>query len=339
MRVLEETVRAVVYGLAYGDSISSYSATHRVSLLAPRRVLRMRTLTEFADEHLQTTRPSPYTHAQPGCLLNPAPSDDSEWFAFTANALMNSEVPIEDAWVELSRHRGQVRGRTGTKVALRNLEQGSRIETAGHDNPHYFDDIACVRAIAAGILSASSISGASDLAFTDARVTHSEDGLWCAMATAAFVASGLSGETKEVAVSHAMKQLPAGSWSRRIIEKAIQAVQGDRSATSRGFTLENNCVDRIYSYAIAAPETLGLLFAHLLNSSKADEFFLATLLHKRNLDSLPALAGAVASLFFQDRWLPIDFLSSELVLDGACLPDLRGTNLGELSRRLASSSK
>lgn len=338
MKVKEEAVRAIIYGLAFGDAISSYSAVHRVSILAPRRVLRMRTLTEFADDHLQTTRPSPYTHAQPGQLLNPAPSDDSEWFAFTANALMNSGVPIDQAWIDLARRRDAVRARTGTKVALRNLDQGSTVESAGHDNPHYFDDIACIRAIAAGILSAGSISGATELAFTDARVTHSEDGLWCALATSALVAAGLAGATKEEAVEEAIKQLPTSSWSARIVEKAIQEVAGDPSAISRGAKLESTCVDRIYSFAISAPETLGLLFAHLLNSRTADEFFLATLLHKRNLDSLPALAGAVASLFFTDEWLPKGFLDSELILDGVCLPNLKGSSLRELAHRLAASS-
>jgi ADP-ribosylglycohydrolase len=339
MKVNEEKVRAIVYGLAFGDSISSYSAVHRVSILAPRRVLRMRTLTEFADDHLQTTRPSPYTHAQPGKMLNPAPSDDSEWFAFTANALMNSAVSIDDAWMELARQRDVIRARTGTKVALRNLDQGSSIESAGHDNPHYFDDIACIRAIAAGILSAGSVSGATELAFSDARITHSEDGLWCAMATSALVAAGLSGASKEEAVGEAIKQLPTGSWSARIVEKAIAEAAGDPSGISRGAKLESTCVDRIYSFAISAPETLGLLFAHLLNSRTADEFFLATLLHKRNLDSLPALAGAIASLFFTEQWLPKGFLESELLLDGVCLPDLKGSSLKELSHRLAASSE
>ena len=339
MKSKEEKVKAVVYGLAYGDSFSSYSATHRMSLVAPKRILRMRGLAEFADEHLQTTRPSPYTHAQPGYLLNPAPSDDSEWFAFTALAHLNSNVPIETAWTELAHIRDQIRGRTGTKIALRNIDQGSSIEHAGHDNPHYFDDIACIRAIAAGILSSGSVNGATALAFSDARITHSEDGLWCALATAALVSSGLSGETKREAVSQAMNQLPVGSWSRRIVEKAINEVAHDASAISRGIKLEATCVDRIYSYAISAPESLGLLFAHLLNSSSAQEFFLATLLHKRNLDSLPALAGAIASLFFQDQWIPESYLNSELVLDGACRPNLKGLNLRELSEQLASASK
>ncbi len=334
----QESVKSIVYGLAFGDSMSAFSATHRVALLAPKRVLRMRTLTEFADDNLQTTRPTPYTHAQPGHLLNPAPSDDSEWFAFTALALMNAQMSVDDTWRALSRERAQVRGRTGTKIALRNLEQGVDLEHAGHDNPHYFDDIACVRAVSAGLLSGGSVSEAVALAASDARVTHSEDGLWCAMAVAALVSSGLAGASKESAVAKAIDQLPDGSWSKRIVEKAIRTVDGNLSSTSRGLSLELNCVDRIYSFAISAPETLGLLFAHLLNSSTADEFFLSTLLHKRNLDSLPALAGAITSLFFGSAWLPKSYLESDLLLDGVCIPNLKGLSLNRLSEQLASSS-
>lgn len=337
MSSIEEKTKKTVYGLALGDSLSTYSATHRVSMLAPKRALRMRTLYEYADLQLQTTRPSPYTHAQPGYLLNPSPSDDSEWFVFSALALMRTDASIEESWIALAKIRSQVHGRTGTKIALRNLDQGSSTSHSGHDNPHYFDDIACIRAIAASILNPTSVSAAVELATSDAVITHSEDGLWCAQATAAFFTSLFSGQSKETSVEVAIKQLPNDSWSKRLIEKALNVTEGISSPISRAMKLETESVDRIYSYAISAPETLSLLFAHVMNSDSAEELVLSTFLHKRNLDSLPALTGAVASLIFDDPWIPSDFLGSPLILDGVCIPELKGTDLSEISLQLSAA--
>lgn len=338
MKTHAEKIREIVYGLALGESLAFPSADHRVALLAPKRIVRMRGLREYADNLLQTTTPTPYTHAQAGYLLNPSPSDDSEWFAFTAQALMSSTVSIEDSWIALSKKRDVVRGRTGTKIALRNLDQGSSPAHSGHDNPHYFDDIASVRAVVAGILSKGSIPRAIELATQDAQITHSEDGVWCAQATAVLMASLLAGSSKEDAVAAAMLQFPASAWSIRVIEKAIQVAQGDRSAISRALKLEQECVDRIYSYGISAPETLSLLFAHILNAQSAEELMLSTFLHKRNLDALPALAGALAGLVFNESWIPSHFLAGPLILDGVCIPDLKGADLGEISTQLANAS-
>lgn len=338
MKTSAEITKEIVYGLALGESLAFPSADHRVSLLAPKRVTRLRGLKEYADNLLQTTNPTPYTHAQPGYLLNPSPSDDSEWFVFTALAHLNSTTSVEDSWIALSKKRDVVRGRTGTKIALRNLDQGSSPAHSGHDNPHYFDDIASVRAVVAGILSRGSVAGAVELATMDAQITHSEDGVWCAQAIAALVASLISGNTKEDAVAMAMSQFPEGAWSTRVIEKALKVAKGDTSAISRALKLEQQCVDRIYSYGISAPETLSLLFAHILNSASAQELMLSTFLHKRNLDALPALAGAVAGLAFRESWIPQFFLDAPLILDGVCIPDLKGTDLAEISVQLATAN-
>jgi ADP-ribosylglycohydrolase len=338
MKTPAEQIREIVYGLALGEALAFPSADHRVSLLAPKRIARLRGLKEYADNLLQTTNPTPYTHAQPGYLMNPSPSDDSEWFVFTAKALMSTSTSIEDAWVALSKKRDVVRGRTGTKIALRNLDQGSSPQHSGHDNPHYFDDMASVRAVVAGILSKGSVQRAVELATTDARITHSEDGLWCAQATAALVASLISGSSKEDAVATAMSQFPAGAWSTRVIDKALAVAKGDSSSISRALKLEQECVDRIYSYGISAPETLSLLFSHLLNANSAEDFMLSTYLHKRNLDALPALAGAIASLAFNESWIPTAFLEAPLLLDGVCIPDLKGVDLADVSAQLANAS-
>jgi len=69
-----------------------------------------------------------------------------------------------------------------------------------------------------------------------------------------------------------------------------------------------------------------------------EDFVLSTYLHKRNLDALPALAGAIASLAFKTSWIPQEYLDAPLLLDGVCIPDLKGTDLAEVSARLATAS-
>jgi ADP-ribosylglycohydrolase len=250
---------------------------------------------------------------------------------------MNKAKSVEQAWRELAALRDQVRGRTGTKIALRNLDQGSSVLHSGHDNPHYFDDIACIRAISAGILANGSIESAVSRAVVDASITHSEDGVWAAQSVAALFVALLSGKTRIESVEIALSQFPAGSWGKRVIEKAIGVASGDTSSISRSLKLENECVDRIYSYGISAPETLSLLFAHLLNAQSGEDLLLSTFLHKRNLDALPALAGAVAAIAFDDPWIPESYFDAPLLLDGVCIPQLKGIDLAEISRQLASS--
>ena len=73
---IKDRVEGAIYGLAFGDGIGAPSATNRLGILAPKRIMRMRSLSEYADNRMHTTRPVPYTHAQPSSLLNPSPSDD-----------------------------------------------------------------------------------------------------------------------------------------------------------------------------------------------------------------------------------------------------------------------
>ena len=122
-----------------------------------------------------------------------------------------------------------------------------------------------------------------------------------------------------------------------MIEKALAHAEGERSPIARSLKLEVECVDRIYSYGISAPETLSLLFAHLLNAKSGEELMLSTFLHKRNLDALPALAGAVASVSFDDQWIPESYLNTPLLLDGVCIPGLKGVDLADVSKQLAST--
>jgi len=326
---IKDRVEGAIYGLAFGDGIGAPSATNRLGILAPKRIMRMRSLSEFADDRMQTTRPVPYTHAQPSTLLNPAPSDDVEWFAFVMNYVSRGEA-AKNTWKILANDYEDIRARTGTKIALKNLINGLEPPESGHDNPHYFDDIALVRAAAIALIHFGDPNSMLRLIDEDITITHSEDGLFCARAFANLLATLLRGGSKEEAIKFALNTLPRDSWSERLVSRALELTRKAADNFDRALLLEEDYVEKIYAYAISAPETLGLLLAHFENTETAEELFNSTLLHKRNLDSLPPLAGLLAGVHYGNHWLPKRARRPELSIAGVCLPMLKGLTLGEL---------
>lgn len=332
----QDRIHGVVFGLAYGEGIALPSAVHRLGILAPKRIARMKTLGEFADEKKQTSRPFPYTHAQPGHMLNPSPSDDSEWFTFVADYFLNNE-DSDEVWLNLAKNFDAVRARTGTKIALKNLANGIGAPASGHDNPHYFDDISMIRACAIAVLYYKDKSKMQEALTRDLTLTHSEDGLYCAYATANLFASLLRGETKYVAIEEALSALPPDSWSLDLVTRALALTQGNSNTLSRAMDLEQGFLENVYAYPVSAPETLGLLLAHFSNTNSAEDLVFSGLLHKRKLDSLPALMGALAGASFGSDWIPKQGKSESVVLEGVCIPDLKGYKLLDLANRLAAT--
>ncbi|NDC52348.1 MAG: hypothetical protein EBZ66_04225 [Actinobacteria bacterium] len=331
----ESRITGSILGMAWGDSISISSAHHKVSLLAPKRALRMRTLTEFAETSKQTTRPTPYTHAQNNSMLIPKPSDDTEWSVFVLQSLLNKEDP-EKKWDDLVTIRSELRVRTGTAIALKNLERGYRPPESGHDNPHYFDDIAMIRSLGPAILYAKEPAKMEELVVQDAQVTHSEDGIYCAKSFAALISSLINGLDIESSILIALTKLPRESWSFRVVTEALSMTKDLDNTFERISVLEANFVENIYAYPVSAPETLGLLLAHAQKVRSPEEMLLSALSHRRQLDSLPALAGATAGVLFGDSWIPNN-LMKDIELDGVSIPSLRGTQLSTIIKNVISA--
>jgi len=331
---LEDRIAGIVYGLAFGEGTALPSATHRLSILAPKRVLRMKSLGEFADNQKQTTRPFPYTHAQASHMLDPSPSDDTEWFAFVADYLLSSQDSLV-AWRHLAEQSSDIQARTGTKIAFRNLLEGKNPPASGHDNPHYFDDIAMIRALAIAAVYSRDNDLLTNKVLADTSITHSEDGVFCALAVAHLIASLLRGESISQASEVALQQTPKNSWSHTVVHSMINRSAGTTDLLARYTILETSEIENIYAYPVSAPETLGLLLAHLQHCEDAKELLFSGLLHKRKLDSLPALMGAVAGAHFGTSWIPSEHKSAIIQLDGVSIPKLKGMTLGSLVARLS----
>lgn len=290
-------------------------------------------LTQFAFDEKQNTYPTVYTHAQSVEFLAPRPTDDSEWLYFSADIHLSGLEP-KDGWLKLARAGEDLRGRTGTLMALDNLKSGKKPPHSGHDNPHYFDDMAMVRSLAAALIFRGKDELVLEKTRKDAEVTHSEDGIYCALALATVATALLADETAEAAVAKVLKQLPKGSWSKRVVEDALKATAGAKTVTEVAYILEDVVIDRIYSYSISAPESLALILSYLRVAKSANDFLLAGTLNKRKLDSMPALLGAIAGLINGDEWIPSGFVANGSDLDGVCIPSLKGKSLTKLVEKI-----
>ena len=329
----ESKIRGAVLGLAFGDAMSFPSTSHRLRLLNIKRSNRMISLTQFAYDQKQNTYPTVYTHAQSVEFLAPRPTDDSEWLYFSADIHLSGVEP-KDGWSKLANAGEDLRGRTGTLMALDNLKSGKMPPHSGHDNPHYFDDMAMIRSLSAALIFREKPELALEKTRKDAEVTHSEDGIHCALALATLATSLLADEAVDAAVAKALKQLPDGSWSQRVVTDALAATASAKSVTEVAYILEDVVIDRIYSYSISAPESLALILCYLKVAKTPNDFLLAGTINKRKLDSMPALLGAITGLIHGDEWIPAGFIANGSELDGVCIPSLKGKSLTGLVEKI-----
>ncbi len=312
-------------GILVGEALAWTDAAYRLRLLPPKRLARMEILAAFAREHGTTTPAVPYAHSSPVSVLEPGAGEVSEWFAFTAAALLRSRDagdlgPLDAAWRDVANTAGP--SRIGTRIPLENLKRGLSAPQSGNDNPHYFDDLPMARAVAAAAIFADE-GEAREAARRDAGVTGALVGVWCAEATAVLFARLLRGAPVGDAIDGALAMLPHETWSRRMAEEALAASALSTGALDRAQRLAAGVGDRIYSYSTVAPETLAMLLGHLSRAASADELMLGVLAQPRNAGTLPALAGAAAAVIFGDGWMPAGLqLTAELPGIGA--PSLRG---------------
>ncbi|WP_223623273.1 ADP-ribosylglycohydrolase family protein [Microbacterium sp. EST19A] len=317
-------------GITAGEAGSPMNADFRVYALPPKRVNRVRILAKLGDDDRTTTVPRPFTHAAPPSVLHPGPGENLEWFAFSARQHARDLGLTE--WRELAELEADpdsgLRVRIGTKLALQNLRKGAEPPQSGHDNAHYFDDIATVRALAAVAVHGS--AGAVDAAEADAAITHSLDGVWCARASAALFGALIDGASAADAVGLAVAQLPDDTWSRRMAESSLRVAAEAKGPMDRARRLSTQVGDFVYSYPIAAPETFGFLLAHVATAASADDLLLGALAQPRNAASLPALAGAAAAVLFGEDWIPEGLEADGIRLTGLGIPSLAGRTVAEV---------
>ncbi|GLX02334.1 ADP-ribosylglycohydrolase family protein [Microtetraspora sp. NBRC 16547] len=346
---VRDRARGAMVGLAAGDAAGWPAAWHRSHRLVgwTRKVRQM--LDRFADDRVLTSLPVPFALNQPVGPLMLGPGDDAEWAAFTALALLGAspgagaraaamEAAVEAAWTRLAgddARASRTWARISVRTALGNLRRGLRPPVTGHHNPHHFDDAAAVRAVAVGVACAGDPAGAADLAETDAAVTQSGDGVHAARAMGAAVAAACGGASVDVVVETALGQLPEDSAVGRNVRAALDLVPAADGAFWLVPLLDHEVLDHVYSYGVAAADTLAVALAMTAAArGRPGEAIPAAACLARTADSAPALAGALCGALGGLASLPPPWVAASRRLIGCCLPELAGVDLVDLADRL-----
>lgn len=278
-------IEGLLLGLAAGDAAGWPAARHRAARMPEWTRRLTRELDTFAEQNATTTLPVPIALNQPPEPLRLGPSDDAEWAAFAAGTVLTSaagalqdlspgrrmRAAVDAAWNALAAEVAAaaarapevesavlpLRARISVRAGLGNLAAGLRPPATGHDNPHYFDDAACVRAAVLAVVHPGDPGAAADLAEFDARYTQDGDGVHGARAMAAAIAEALGGADVDTAVNAALDQLPDGTEIARNAAHAVRIARDFAGEKAGAFALvpvlEHQIVDHVYSYGIAAP--------------------------------------------------------------------------------------
>ncbi|NBE56654.1 ADP-ribosylglycohydrolase family protein, partial [Streptomyces boluensis] len=355
-------LQGLLLGLAAGDAAGWPAARHRAARMPEWTRRLTRELDTFAEQNATTTLPVPIALNQPPEPLRLGPSDDAEWAAYTATALLAAAVgggagrdvraAIDHHWQilaaqiaaaadrapEVESARIPLRARISVRAGLGNLATGLRPPATGHDNPHFFDDAACGRAVVLAAVHPGDPRAAADLAEFDARYTQDGDGVHGARAMAAAVAVALAGPDVDAAVDAALDQLPQETEIGRNARLAVHLARHAEESGAFALVplLEHQIVDHVYSYGIAAAETVpvALALATAAGGALAEAVPAAACL-SRVADSAPALVGALTGALGGAECVPKTWRDACRTLSGCALPRLAGTDLVELGTELA----
>nr|WP_202036079.1 ADP-ribosylglycohydrolase family protein [Streptomyces mexicanus] len=357
----------MLIGLAAGDAAGWPAARHRAARMPEWTRRLTRELDTFAEQQATTTLPVPVALNQPPEPLLLGPSDDAEWAVFAAQAVLRAgqDGPLGDlgrerrlraaldlTWsavaaevaaageraVEVESAVPPLRARISVRAGLGNLAAGLRPPASGHDNPHYFDDAACVRACALAVAHPGEPRAAADLAEFDARYTQDGDGVHGARAMAAALALALAGAGVEHCVTAAVAELPEETEIGRNARRALRLASAGDGAFALVPPLEHEIVDHVYSYGVAAAETVPVALALTLAADgRIAEALPAAACLSRLADSAPALTGALTGALGGGASIPASWRAACRTLAGCALPRLTGTDLVELAGLLEAA--
>jgi ADP-ribosylglycohydrolase len=234
--------------------------------------------------------------------------------------------------------RVPLRARISVRAGLGNLATGLRPPAAGHDNPHYFDDAACVRACVLAVAHPGDPRLAAELAEFDARYTQDGDGVHGARAMAAALSLALTGEPVDTCVTAALAELPESTEIGRNARQALRLARDAEGAFCVVPLLEHQIVDHVYSYGVAAAETVPVALALATAAlGRIAEAVPAAACLSRVADSAPALAGALTGALGGGDAIPPAWRDACRTLPGCALPRLTGMDLVRLAELLEAT--
>lgn len=270
-----------------------------------------------------------------------AGTDDTEYAVLCAQSLvahgaaMTSD-DVADHWLAaIAQQNGGFHGAGFSEmVAISNLEAGLRPPASGQRNPEMWSDGASMRVAPLGIYAAGDPQRAADLAAIDARVSHADDGIYCAQAQAAGVAVAMVSDSIEPVLDAMLKALPADSWSRRMAERAVAIGAAATSPEDAEEKLFAEIPLTHYMWADVAPEALALAMGLLRACDGQLSVIESGVNIGRDSDTIAAMAGAVAGALHGAGALPQAWRDQVQKVTGRCITATAGTDLIELADAL-----
>jgi ADP-ribosylglycohydrolase len=329
-------------GLAVGDAMSWTAMFHRSFLLPPWTRRKRREIDASSETTNVIIQPMPFSLNQPAEHFNISPAFNTEWAAFATEIILSSGYKSYNdsalkEWNKLAQSNETIRGSVATQTALENLRKGIQPPQTGRENPHYFDDSAMSRAVPIGIFCTGQPDKAAHLAEIDASITNSEDGVWAAQAMAVAVSIICSGKNINDAIDTAHQYLPRTSWIRRTVEEALLIIRESKSIFSVLPELQNEIVNREYSYGNVAPETLALTFAIArLHRNNFETAVTTSLGFAKSAESLPTMVGAMVGAMNSMEIVNENWLNAIRSLKGICIPGFAGKDYLKLTEQLSN---
>ena len=337
-------IYGALLGLAYGDAIGFPALFHRLHdarVPQKRRDFLWRTNGETGRAGVLTLM-LPFTHRLPAAILEPCPTDDTEFALLTLFALVEGgDAPVVDTllapWLErVLPVAASVRCGFAERAALRNLAAGLRPPASGNDNPQHYSDSAAARGVICGLYAPGDFARAAAVAALDAQITHAEEGIYAAQAVAAAASLLAGGGDLAAAMTAARTYFSPSSWGAHNDERARAIAAQTTCDPDLALLLGREIINTVYSYGNAAPETVPAALA-IVEHCEGDinrAVAVANAIPKA-ADSLPALVGALCGAWRGPAAVSPLWRASLNEVRGLALPFLAGVRLDDAAHALA----
>lgn len=271
-----------------------------------------------------------------------AGTDDTEYAVLTARTVLarGAQMTSEDvARTWLSAVAAQDSGFYGAgfseMMAIANLRDGILPPASGTHSYERWSDGAAMRVAPLAVFARGDADEAARLARIDARVSHSGDGIFCAEAIAAAVATALVSTDHRPVLDAAVAALPVDSWSARLAREAIGIGAASASAAEAIDELYEQISVFEYPWADAAPEATALTLG-IFAAARGDftDAVLASVNIGRDSDTIAAMNGALSGALCGYDAIPEHWRTSVRHVMGRCIADTAGTDLLDLADRL-----
>ncbi len=330
-----------MFGLAYGDAISFPALFHRFQATPRKRHEFLWRTNQALDEQNIIRLMLPYTHRLPPELLEPCPTDDTEFALLTLRALVQDEgQPTARTFLAIWQQQvlpdaESVRSGFSERAAIENLKRGLLPPPSGNDNPLYCEDSAAIRAVPIGLYCAGDPGRAAELAALDAQITQAEDGIYGARALAVAISILAGGGALNEALNAARCEFPSGSWIAHLDGTARMCLCEAETPSDLTLLLSTWVINTVYSFGSFAPETIPATFV-LVEKCVGDlqSACLHANLIAKSADSLPALVGSLCGAYQGIEALSPRWRAALSTCRGLCLPFLADANLEQETIRL-----